>query len=112
MEPSRTPRTPTRATCREDEEAHMKVTNVAANYWGRPTPAGAITAAELTSMSRFAAGGGLDRPPNGRHCSVARLVLSLPSINLILIIGSIFMTSLVGCVLPVRPQFEDPPADE
>ena len=46
-----------------------------------------------------------------RRCTLARLVLSFPLTTSILSLG-LFMTSFSGCVLPVGPRFEDPPATE
>jgi hypothetical protein len=46
-----------------------------------------------------------------RRCTLARLVLSFPLTISILSLG-LFMTSFSGCVLPVGPRFEDPPATE
>jgi hypothetical protein len=46
-----------------------------------------------------------------RRCTLARVVLSFPLTISILSLG-LFMTSFSGCVLPVGPRFEDPPAVE
>jgi hypothetical protein len=46
-----------------------------------------------------------------RRCTLARLVLSSRLTISILSLG-LFMTSSSGCVLPVGPRFEDPPATE
>jgi hypothetical protein len=46
-----------------------------------------------------------------RRCTLARLVLSSRLTISILSLG-LFMISLSGCVLPVGPRFEDPPAAE
>ena len=46
-----------------------------------------------------------------RRCTLARAVLSFKSTISILSLG-LFMTSFSGCVLPVGPRFEDPPAAE
>jgi hypothetical protein len=44
-----------------------------------------------------------------RRCTLARLVLSSRLTISILSLG-LFMTSFSGCVLPVGPRFDDPPA--
>ena len=46
-----------------------------------------------------------------RRCTLARAVLIFRLSTSILSLG-IFMTSFSGCVLPVGPRFEDPPAAE
>ncbi len=46
-----------------------------------------------------------------RRCALARAVLSFQLTISILSLG-LFMTSFSGCVLPVGPRFEDPPATE
>ena len=46
-----------------------------------------------------------------RRCTLARVVLSFQLTISILSLG-LFMTSFSGCVLPVGPRFEDPPATE
>jgi hypothetical protein len=80
-----------------------------------------MTMATLTPLATSCTGAdsnvSVDRSPVAganvipRRCALARLVLHLQLTISILSLGS-FMTSFSGCVLPVGPRFEDPPAVE